>query len=104
MHSGPVEGSSSADSRWLATGGHDDLVRLFPVDDPSVEPLVLAGLVTALGFSPDDRWLAIGSDRGRPALGDGPARTQPVVLGHELESQRFRSAPMRSLATGDRNQ
>ena len=103
VHSGPVERVSfSDDSRWLATGGPGDAARLFQVDDPTVEPIVLAGPVTALEFSADDGWLAIGSDHGSARVWrtDQLATTQPAVLDHDDEVTAISFGPDGRLATG----
>lgn len=52
----------SPDGRWLATGGADNLVRLWRLDgpSPSAAPLLLKGhaeQIRALAISPDARWL-----------------------------------------------
>jgi WD40 repeat protein/energy-coupling factor transporter ATP-binding protein EcfA2 len=102
VHSAPVERVSfSGDSRWLATGGPGDPARLFQVEDPNVEPVVLAGPVTALGFSADDRWLAIGSDHGSARLwSTDQLASQPVVVGHDDEVTAISFGPNGRLATG----
>jgi WD40 repeat protein len=102
VHSGPVERVFfSGDSQRLATGGPGDPVRVFRVDDPSLEPTVLAGPVTALTFSTDDKWLAIGSDHGSARLWElDQLVTQPVVLDHDDEVSALSFGPDRLLATG----
>jgi WD40 repeat protein len=62
---------------------------------------VLAGPVTALGFSTDDRWLAIGSDHGSARIwGTDQLVTQPVVLAHDDEISAVSFGPDGRLATG----
>jgi WD40 repeat protein len=55
----------SPDGEWLASGSSDQTIRLWEINDPGAEPVVLSGhdsSVWSVAFSPDGEWLASGSD------------------------------------------
>ena len=66
-HTGPIFSFAfSGDSRWLATGSHDQTARLWDLRGagPSAVPIVLpghGGPVSAVAFTTDRRWLVTGS-------------------------------------------
>jgi WD40 repeat protein len=59
----------SHDARLLASAGGDGAVRMWSVQDPASQPVVLntGALVFAMAFDSGDRWLATGTYRG-PAM------------------------------------
>ena len=85
----------SSDSRWLATAGSAGAVRLWDLEDPDAESIVLAvrdlskgGIVEdipAVAFSPDDRQVAAGSQDGTVRLWDmdDPFADPLILYGHE---------------------
>jgi WD40 repeat protein/energy-coupling factor transporter ATP-binding protein EcfA2 len=96
----------SPDGKWLASGSRDATIRLWQVDDPATEPLVLRGhedAVWSVAFSPDGQWLASGSTDSTIRLWqvDNPA-VQPLVLrGHEDDVRSVAFSPDgRLLASG----
>jgi WD40 repeat protein len=55
----------SPHGRWLATRSNDATARLWDMNDPMADPIVLRGhesSIDILNFSPDERWLATRSD------------------------------------------
>jgi WD40 repeat protein len=81
-HSGPVYAVAfSPDGRWLASGGADNVVKLWEVAS-GAEVRSFRGhtdYVSSLAFSPDGRWLASGSK-------DRTIRLWDVATGNELRT------------------
>ena len=83
----------SQDSRWLASGSSDRTLRLWDMQQPQVEQVVLGGYgsnITTMAFSPNGRWLASGSSD--PFIEDDTVqlwdvqnpKAEPMVLyGHQ---------------------
>ena len=82
----------SPDSHWLVTGSPDQTARLWNLQEPSRDPIVLKGHTDAiwtLAFSPNGRWLVTGSNDTNIRLWDLSQKDltsmfEPIVLsGHE---------------------
>ena len=111
----------SPDNRWLATASGapfgdagDDTARLWDLTapDPSAASIVLRGHgeeITALAFSPDNRWLATASGDSTARLWDvtapDPAAAPIVLRGHELVVNAVAFSPDNHwLATGSNDE
>ncbi len=74
----------SPDGRWLASGGTDEMVRLWPIEQAATnsQAILLSGEAHAVAFHPGDGRIAIGCDNGQVMLSD-PERqvTRPVFQG-----------------------
>jgi WD40 repeat protein len=80
----------SPDGRWLASGSHDDTVRIWDVAFGAPQAAVEGhtGSVRSMAFSPNGRRLASGSDDGMVRIWDvetgrpqGPWRPTPALSG-----------------------
>jgi WD40 repeat protein len=78
----------SHDSNWLATGSYDGTARLWNTRDPAAPSAVLEGHasgVSAVAFSPNDRWLVTASlvdNAARLWDVEAPAVPPAVLEGH----------------------
>ncbi len=85
-HLGPIYTVAfSPDSRFLATGGHDQTVRLWDLSRPDTVPLVLSAEgenIWDLAFSPDGHTLAVGRNDGAIQLWQLPEGSSNVIPGH----------------------
>jgi WD40 repeat protein/energy-coupling factor transporter ATP-binding protein EcfA2 len=78
----------SPDGNWLATGSADTTARLWNMNNPSAEPIVLKGHeegISTLAFSPDGNWLATGSSDTTARLWNmrDPSGEPILLKGHE---------------------
>jgi WD40 repeat protein len=76
------------DGRMLASGGRDDVVRLWNLDDLTAQPAILSGhggWVSSVAFSPDGQTLASGSWDYTVRLWNltNLAATPRVLTGHQ---------------------
>jgi WD40 repeat protein/tRNA A-37 threonylcarbamoyl transferase component Bud32 len=109
-HAKPMEASAlSHDGRFLATASADSTIRVWDLESPQSEPVVLEGLaevddyaqIKDLSFSPDGRWLAVldGYHDVATAFSFGAghvklwrlsaARATPFSLGSECRTFQF---------------
>ncbi|MCP4540074.1 MAG: hypothetical protein GY832_23295 [Chloroflexi bacterium] len=94
------------DGHWLATGSLDRTVRLWMVENPGAEAVVLRGHeapVSTVAFSPDGYWLATGGNDKTANLWEmDNLSPEPAVLrGHEEHINAVAFSPDgRWLATG----
>ena len=123
-HQGSIRALAiSPDSHWLATGGDDRSVHLWNLksSQPGATPIVFnvpAGespnafrweaKVTAVAFSPDNRWLAAASEDTITRLWDlaaaDPAASYKLLKGHTYGVERVAFSPdSRFVATASRD-
>jgi len=86
--------AESADGRWLVLGDHVGRVHLVSVGDWQVRhlPHVMRDVITAIQFSEDDRWLAVGNITGAVMAFDARsgAALWPDSLTHDFPINRVR--------------
>jgi WD40 repeat protein len=94
----------SADGNSLATGGEDNVIKIWNWKDPQgTEPRILAGhtaSVTSVAFSPDGRRLVSGSRDGMAKVWDTESTEQVLNLGRhakDVTSANFSSDGSRIL-------
>lgn len=123
-HQGPIRALAiSPDSHWLATGGEDHAVRLWNLksSEPGATPIVFnvpvgashnafpwESKVTAIAFSPDNRWLAAASEDTITRLWDltaaDPSAGYKLLKGHKYSVERVAFSPdSRFVATASRD-
>jgi WD40 repeat protein len=70
----------SADQRFLASGSLDGTVRIWEINTQQCIQTIEAGLVYAVAYSPDGKWLAYGNAAGVIYLCNGVTRETIAVL------------------------
>jgi WD40 repeat protein len=93
----------SPDGSWLASGGQDGTLHLWPIDSAGgqvSEPINLPGhtaWIQSLAISPDAHWLASGAGDGGILLWDltaaNPAASSISLVGHQGEVKALAFSP-----------
>jgi WD40 repeat protein len=88
----------SPDGKRLASSSYDNMIRLWQVDEPNSEPLILSGhtsVVLSVAFSPDGKLLAGGSVDNTIRLWQvNKANTEPLILrGHDAAVRAVAFSP-----------
>ena len=81
----------SADGRWIASGGYDNVAHLYALDAKAPRERVVArhdGAINTMEFSPDGTRLLTGSEDATARLVDLEAEVRDVVLTGHVEPVR----------------
>ena len=97
----------SPDGQWVATGGEDNVLRLWRANDGAASGRALRheGIVLALRFHPSGDWLAAGGNDGRVRIWSTPAGElagPAMVVAGMVTAVAFAPDGGRVLAVGDR--